>query len=79
MMVSPPVGPRDVLSTTDISGDHYGPFVSGAVLSATAVLSSTVQKGSSRRCAMESYSTAPTLSRTNPLPCDVYLLISYYL
>ncbi|MQL91859.1 hypothetical protein Taro_024476 [Colocasia esculenta] len=29
MRVSPPVGPRDVLSATGIFGDHCGPFVSG--------------------------------------------------
>ncbi|MQL84793.1 hypothetical protein Taro_017281 [Colocasia esculenta] len=29
MRVSRPVGPRDARSTTDISDDHRGPFVSG--------------------------------------------------
>ncbi|MQL75986.1 hypothetical protein Taro_008358 [Colocasia esculenta] len=48
------------------------------VLSAAAVPSPTVQKGSSRRCAKGSYSAAPTLSRTNPLPCNWIGLIYIY-
>ncbi|MQM13494.1 hypothetical protein Taro_046420 [Colocasia esculenta] len=43
------------------------------VLSAAAVLSPTVQKRDSRQCAKESYSTAPTLSHTNPsLAVSIY-------
>ncbi|MQL71552.1 hypothetical protein Taro_003861 [Colocasia esculenta] len=81
MRVSPPVGLRGALSAIGIFGDHCGLSVSGKRCSQRLQYRHRqCRKGVLRAvCEGELQHRPYLISRTNPFPCGIYLLISYCL